>query len=47
MKTGRGKGNMILQLIGMYQQKTLILCHNIKTVLDMIDKFKKFTNYEP
>lgn len=47
MKTWRGKGNMIIQMVEAYNQRTLILCHNIKTLLEMKEKFKKFSNYEP
>jgi len=47
MKTARGKGNTILQLIELYQEKALILVHNLKTLKEMREKFQKFTNYDP
>lgn len=47
MKTARGKWNLLLQIIANFQEKTLILVHNQKTLQDMKWKFAKFTNYEP
>lgn len=47
MKTGRWKGNLLIKLINHFQEKTLILCHNIKTLTELQKKFKDFSNYEP
>lgn len=47
MKTGRWKGNLIVKLIDYFQEKTLICVHNKKTLTELLDKFKKFSNYEP
>lgn len=47
MKTWRWKSHIIMGLTSLLWTKTLILCHNVKTLLEMKDKFKEFTNYEP
>lgn len=47
MKTGRGKWNVIVKMVELLQQKTIILCPSIKLVLEMQQRFKKFSNYIP
>lgn len=47
MWTGKGKSHTIMQTVNLLRQKTLILCHNQKTLLEMREKFKEFTNYTP
>lgn len=47
MKTWRGKGNLIIKLCEHFQEKTLILVHNIKTLEEMKEKFEKFSDYSP
>jgi len=47
MKTARGKWNLIIKLVENFQEKTLILCHNIKTLTELKKKFMDFSDYEP
>lgn len=47
MKTGKGKSHIIMNIVKTLQAPTIILCHNIKTLLEMVDKFKEFMDYEP
>lgn len=47
MKTARGKGNLLLKLIAHFQEPTLILVHNQKTLQEMKGKFADFTNWKP
>lgn len=47
MKTGRGKGHIILQLANLFQEKVLIACHSRSNMVDTINKFKEFSNYVP
>ena len=46
LKTWRGKSHIIMWLLDMLQEKTLILCHNKKTVKEMYDKIYEFCGYE-
>lgn len=46
MKTGRGKGNMILKMCEGIQQKTLIITNTVNNLHDLVARFKKSTNYE-
>ncbi len=46
MKTGRGKAHMVMGLSTMLWAKTLIACHNIKTLNEMKLKFKEFCDYD-
>lgn len=46
MKTWRGKGNLLIKLIAYFQEPTLILVHNQKTLTEMKTKFKTFSNRE-
>ena len=36
-----------MQIASYFNIPTLVLCHNQKTVLEMEEKFKTFTDYEP
>lgn len=36
-----------MQIADAFQTSTLILCHNIKTLEEMVEKFKEFTNIIP
>lgn len=47
MKTARWKWNTLIKLISMYQEKTLILVHNIKTLNELKKKFEDFSNIVP
>lgn len=47
MWTGKGKWHVAMQITTLLQTKTLILCHNVQTLLEMIAKFKAFTNITP
>lgn len=47
MKTWRGKWNTIIKLVEKFQQKTLIAVHNKKTLFELQEKFRKFSNYDP
>lgn len=47
MKTGKGKSHIIMKITSLYSLRTLIMCHNKKTLLEMVEKFKEFTGYEP
>lgn len=47
MKTGRGKTHSLFWLIQKFQEPTLIAVHNIGTLVDMQEKFEKFTNTIP
>lgn len=40
------KSHVIIDIIELYNVPTLILVHNIKTMTDMHNNFKKFTNYK-
>ncbi len=42
MKTWRGKSFIIMELVKLFGTNTLILCHNVKTVKEMITKFKQY-----
>lgn len=46
MKTGRGKSHMVMKMTSYFKTKTLILTHNIDTLNEMVDKFKKYTGYD-
>lgn len=46
MKTGRGKAHIIMGLSILLKSKTIIACHNIKTLNEMRLKFKEFCNYD-
>lgn len=46
MKTGRGKGHIIMQLCNLFQEKMLIACHSRSNMVDTINKFKEFSGYE-
>lgn len=47
MKTGKGKSHIIMNITAMFQTSTLIMCHNKKTLLEMVEKFKEYTNIVP
>jgi len=47
LTTGKGKTHIIIDITNYYQTNTLILVHNIKTLNEMIKKFKNFTNIIP
>lgn len=47
MWTGKGKGHVAMQITTMLHSKTLILTHNIKTLEEMVVKFKEFTTVTP
>ena len=47
MGTGKWKGHIAMQIANELQTTTLILCHNIKTLEEMVEKFKEFTNIIP
>lgn len=47
MWTGKWKWHIAMQIIEAFQAQTLILCHNIKTLEEMVEKFKEFTNIIP
>ena len=47
MKTARWKGNVIIKLVEHFQEKTLILVHNIKTLNELKKKFQDFSNTTP
>jgi len=47
MKTGRWKSILQIKLTEHFQEKTLILCHNIKTLTELKKKFQDFSNYDP
>lgn len=42
MKTGRGKSIAIMRIVAHFQEPTLIVVHNKKTVQEMMEKFEKF-----
>lgn len=46
MKTGRGKGHIIMKLLYHFQCRSLVLVHNIKTLQEMDEKFKKHLGIE-
>lgn len=46
MKTGRWKSHVIMNIVNLFQEKTLIVVHNTGTLDDMVKKFEEFTNYE-
>lgn len=45
--TGKWKSHLVMQIASYFNIPALILCHNQKTVLEMEEKFKTFTDYEP
>lgn len=45
--TGSWKSLICIGITAMYHSQTLIVCPTKKLVKEMVDKFKKFTNYEP
>ena len=45
--TGSWKSLVAIWLINFFKVTTLIVCPTKKLVSEMVDKFKKFTNYEP
>lgn len=47
LKTWRGKTHIIMGLINQKQEKTLILVHSTKTLEEMEEKFKEYTNNIP
>ena len=47
MKTWRGKGNLLIKMIEIFQEKTLILVHSIKTLKELEQKFLDFSDCEP
>jgi len=47
LKTWKWKSHVILDITKYYNTNTLILVHNVKTLWEMCEKFKKFTNIEP
>lgn len=47
MKTARGKGNTLIKMVEHFQEPTLILVHNIKTLTELVEKFRKFSTYDP
>ena len=47
MKTGKGKSHIIMNITAMFQTTTLIMCHNKKTLIEMVEKFKEYTNITP
>lgn len=47
MKTGRWKSHVIMAITDFFHTKTIILCHNIKTLNEMAEKFKEYLWYEP
>lgn len=47
LTTGKGKSHVIMDIANYYQTNTLILCHNVKTLWEMREKFVKFSNITP
>ncbi len=47
LKTWMWKSKVIIDVTNYYQTNTLILVHNIKTLWEIFEKFKDFTNIEP
>lgn len=47
MKTWRWKSHIIMAVTAYFKVPTLVLCHNKKTLLEMVSKFKEFTNVTP
>jgi len=47
MKTWRWKSHIIMAITSFFGTKTLVLCHNRKTLVEMVDKFKEFTDVTP
>ena len=47
LTTGKGKSHVIMDIANYYQTNTLILCHNVKTLWEMREKFVKFSNIAP
>jgi len=47
LTTWKGKSHIILNVAEYYQTNTLVLVHNVKTLQEMYQKFKEYTNVEP
>jgi len=47
LTTWKGKSHIILNIAEYYQTNTLVLVHNVKTLQEMHQKFKEYTNIEP
>lgn len=47
LTTWKWKSHVIMDIINYYQTSTLILVHNIKTLWELQEKFKKFSNIIP
>lgn len=47
LTTGKGKSHVIMDITNYYQTNTLILCHNVKMLWEMREKFVKFSNITP
>lgn len=47
MGTGKGKWHVAMQITTLLHTSTLILCHNIQTLREMVAKFQEFTNITP
>lgn len=47
LTTWKGKSHVIMDIAEYYQTPTLILVHNVKTLWEMVEKFKNFTNITP
>lgn len=45
MWTWKGKSHIAMQIVNLLKVKTLILCHNVKTLKEMQAKFLEFTGY--
>ena len=47
LTTWKWKSHVIMDIANYYQAPTLVLVHNIKTLKEMVAKFKEFTNITP
>ena len=47
LTTWKWKSHVIMDLVWYYQTNSLILVHNVKTLNEMVQKFKEFTNIIP
>lgn len=47
LTTGKGKSHVIMDIVWYFQTNSLILVHNVKTLNEMVQKFKEFTNITP
>lgn len=47
LTTWKGKSHVIMDIANYYQVNTLVLTHNVKTLTEMVAKFKKSSNITP